>query len=571
MVRRFHTSKLLMPLLLSLHGLTAHAAPDSGPQIVNKHLLNNAVRVQVTSRGMKYFDTRLTEILGNLGIKLDEGYFPAMKYTLDKDINPDDYINSNPEAVKMYKQVREMLTQWLVGFSMNNHRPTIEIGESGYVAQFSRFGLVTDEALMRAIGKQEGAILAIELEVKSLSVSTSSVVAWDLNNEFLGKAGFENVTINAGDKATPLKIRLPFYLRMNAYGGLDFEALDLENNFHEVPLALSYQKLIIPTFAVEINGKKFYLNNKEVDKLFNAQAPMILEQIRKNLGEFASKQLPAMLNEKAKEFLGGSLEQVQDMAPPGKEEDDRRPDLKWGLKLQNINLKKSLNIDLTAYVEDPVNGQSAPVKSHGSRGVPSLNLVPQENFDIGLSLDRALINRILQLSFERRNFEQIRQSDGSVLKLTAPPLIDYVKTPAGVVLKPTETFVKMRVSVENKPGSMFLKDTVIIDFDIIAKLRQLSDKSGMQLALYTIDTDSMYLDDKYISFAGRLFKGKVREGVKDELRKKSAGWKTKDEVIPGSLPLPPEILGIKLDINRVSMDPNGHLVMYLDYAKTGAK
>nr|WP_295899843.1 DUF2785 domain-containing protein [uncultured Bdellovibrio sp.] len=571
MVRRFHTSKLLMPLLLSLQGLTAQAASDSNPQIANKHLLGNAVQVQVTSRGMKYFDTRLSDILGNLGVKLDEGYFPAMKYTFEKDINPDDFINSNPEAVKMYKQVRDLLTQWLVGFSMNNHRPTIEIGESGYVAQFSRFGLVTDENLMRALGKVDGAVLAIELEVKQLTVSTSSVVAWDLNNEFLGKAGFENVTLAAGDQRTPLKLRLPFYIRMNAYGGLDFEALEIDNNLDQVSMSLKYGKLIVPTFAVEINGKKFYLNNKEVDKLFNAQAPVILEQIRKNLGEFARKQLPQMLNEKAKEFLGGSLEQVQDMTPPGKEENDRRPDFKWGLKLQNINLKKSLNIALTAYVEDPVNGQSNPVKSHGSRGPVTMGLVPQENFDIGLSLDRALINRILQLSYERRNFEQIKQSDGSVLKLKAPPLIDYVKTPAGAVLKPTETFVKMRVSVENRPGSMFLKDVIVVDFDIIAKLRQLSDKSGMQLALVSIDTDSMYLDDKYISFAGSFFKGKVREGVKDELRKKSAGWAKSDEVIPGSLPLPPEILGIKLDINRVAMDPNGHLVMYLDYAKTGAK
>lgn len=570
MVRRIQMTKICLPLLLSLQGLMAHAAESTLP-IVNKHLMPSAVQVQVTSRGMKYFDTRLSDILGNLGVKLDEGYFPAMKYTFEKDINPDDFAGSNPDAVKMYKQVRDLLTQWLVGFSMNNHRPTIEIGESGYIAQFSRFGLVTDEKLMAALGKRDGAILAIEMEIKQLAISTSSVVAWDVNNEFLGKAGLENVTIAAGSKEAPLKIRLPFYIRMNAYGGLDFEALEIENNINESPLALQYQKLIVPTFAVEVNGKKFYLNNKEVDKFFQSQAPVILEKIRENMGDFARKQLPTMLNEKAKEFLSGSLEQVQDMVPPGQEDNDRRPNFKWGLKLQNINLKKSLNIDLTAYVEDFLNSQSAPTKSSGSRGVPSFNLLPQENFDIALSVDRALINRVMQLSYERKNFEKIPQSDGSVLKLRAAPLIDYVKTPAGVVLKPQETFVKLRVSVENQPHSMFLKDTIVIDFDIIAKLSQLSDKSGMQLVLHSIDTESLYLDDKYISWAGSLFKGKVRQGVKDELAKKSAGWKSGKEAIPGGLPLPPEILGIKLDINRVVMDPNGHLVMYLDYAKTGVK
>lgn len=568
MVRRLPTSRLLIPLFLAFQSIGAYAAPDAGPPIANKHLLPNAVKVQVTSRGMKYFDNRLSDILGNLGVKLDEGYFPAMTYTFNKDFNPDELADS--DTMKVYKQIRDLLTQWLVGFSLNNHRPVIEIGKSGYVAEFSRFGLVTDEALMNVLGKRDGAVLAVELEVKHLTVSTSSVIAWDINNTFLGKAGFEDVSMAMGQTQTPLKLRLPFYIRMNAYGALEFEALEIEHNLNQVPLAMQYQKLIIPTFAVEVNGKKFYLNNKEVEKLFNAKAPVILEKVRENLGDFMKKQLPELLNEKAKEFLGGSLEQVQNMSPPGKDDNDTRPDFKWGLKLQSINLKKSLNIDLTAYVEDALNSRSEPVKSHASRGAPTFTL-PQESYDIGLSLDRALINRVLQLSYERKNFEQIHQSDGSTLKLKAAPLIDYVKTPAGEVLKPQETFVKLRVSVENRPDSSFLKDVIVIDFDIIAKLRQMSDKSGMQLILRSIDVDSMYLDDKYISFLGSIFKSKVRDGVKDELRKKSAGWAKTEETIPGKLPLPPEILGIKLDINRVNMDPNGHLMMYLDYAKTGDK
>nr|BFD60105.1 hypothetical protein CKG001_22120 [Bdellovibrio sp. CKG001]BFD63510.1 hypothetical protein BdHM001_21910 [Bdellovibrio sp. HM001] len=571
MPNRLPTSKLLIPLLLTLQAMTAHAVTDANPQIANKHLLKNAVRVQVTQRGMKYFDNRLSEILGNLGVKLDEGYFPAMTYTFEKPLKPEDIMASNPEMVKMYNQVRGLLTQWLVGFSMNDHQPQIEIGESGYIAQFSRFGLVTDERLMDSLGKRDGAILAIELEVKKMTLATKSVVAWDTQNEFLGKIGFEDVSLEAGDKEIPLRIRIPFYIRMNAYGTLDFEALEIDNNFDKTSLALQYKKLLVPTFAIEVNGKKFYLNNAEIEKLFAAQAPMILEKVRENIGEFARKQLPEMLNQKAKEFLKGPLEQVQDMAAPGQEPTDTRPAFKWGLQLQNLNLKKSLNIDLTTYVEDPVNSRSAPVAGHASRGAPSFGAVAQENYDIGLSVDRSLINRVLQLAFERRNFEQIKQSDGSVLKLVATPLIDYVKTPAGVALKPTETFVKLRVSVEIKPGSMFLKNIIVVDFDIIAKLRQLEDKSGMQLLLHSIDTDSMYLDDKYISMAGKLFKGKVRDGVKDELKKRSANWRKTEESLPGGLPLPPQILGIKLDINRVMMDPNGHLVMYLDYAKTGAK
>lgn len=560
-----------LPVLIAFVGLQALAVTDLSPQIETKHLMPRAVQVQITPRGMKYFDTRLNEILGNLGVTLKEGYFPEMSYTMDTPLRPEDYATSNPEAVRIYHQVRDLLTTWLVGFSLNEHRPTIEIGESGYIGQFSRFGLVTDEALMKSLGKRDGAILAIELEVKKITFGTSSVRAWDRNNPVLGKIGLDEVTVVAGAEEMPLKIRLPFYLRMNSDGGLEFEALELQNNLESIPLSLDYKKIVTPTFSVELNGKKYALNTQELDKLLLQQAPTILAKVREGLGDFMRTQLPSLLNSKAKELLSGQLEQVQDMAPPGRDASDPRPNFKWGLQLQNLNLQNSLNIDLTAYVEDPINGKSAPKANQASRGAPKINLIPQSDFDLALSVDRALINRVLQLSFERRHFEAIPQSDGSVLKLKSAPTIDYVKTPAGTRLQAQEAFVKLRVSIENQPGSIFLKNTITVAFDIIAKIRRMSDKPGMQLVLHSIDPDSMFLDDKYISLAGALFKGKVREGVKDELLKKSAGWSKGDEAIPGELPLPPELLGIKLDINRVVMDPNGHFVMYLDYAKTGAK
>ncbi len=564
-------AKLLLPILLISQTLPVWAQGDIGPLLLEKNLLRDAVQVRITPRGMAYFDKELNNILGNLGVKLDEGYFPAMSYSADKPLNPDDFREKSPEAVQVYKQLRSLLTQWLVGFSLNDHRPTIAIGESGYIANFSRFGLVTDEKLMRAIGKVDGAVLAIELEIKKMTVSTQSVLAWDLENEFLGKAGFHEVTLSAGGDESPLKVRLPFYIRMTAEGALEFEALEVENNFDQIPVEIKYKELVVPTFAVEVNGKKFFLNNEQIDKLFRNQAPFMLEKIRENLAQFTRNQLPGLLNTKAKEFFTGQLEQVQDMLPPGQIPEDLRPAFKWGLQLQNINLKQSLNINLTGYVEDPINSRSKPRKSNGSRGLPSFEHLPAHEYDIALSLDRSLVNRILQLSFERKNFERIQQSDGTILKLMAPPLIDYMKPPAGVVQKPTEAFVKLRVAVENTPGTIFLKKTVVVEFDIVTKLRQLPDGSGMQLLLHSIDTNSLYLDEKYLSLAGKLVKGKVREGVQKELKKISSGWATKEESIPGSLPLPPQILGIKLDINQVNMDPNGHIVMFLNYGKEGRK
>ncbi|MNT10481.1 hypothetical protein D3C72_1453150 [compost metagenome] len=134
----------------------------------------------------------------------------------------------------------------------------------------------------------------------------------------------------------------------------------------------------------------------------------------------------------------------------------------------------------------------------------------------------------------------------------------------------------MRLSVENRPDSMFLKDKIVINFDVIAKMRPLVDKGGMELVLYAIDTetndpqDRVFMDDKYYSWAGRLVKGKVMSEIKDRLRDICKDWKKNPSAI-GELPLPPQIAGLKLDIKKVLVDPTGYIVMYLDYAKAGVK
>ena len=180
---------LVTLLHLSLLVCAAAQASDAGPALMQKHTIQNAIRMQITPRGQKYFDTRLSYILGNLGINADEGYFPTQSFSAQNAYSLAELQANSSEPAKIFLQVRDMMTKWLVGFSLKDPRPTVEIGNSGYVAQFSRFGLVTDEATMSKLGKRDGAVLAIEMEVKKLSINTKAVKAWDLNNPILGKIG----------------------------------------------------------------------------------------------------------------------------------------------------------------------------------------------------------------------------------------------------------------------------------------------------------------------------------------------------------------------------------------------
>jgi len=546
-------------------------AQEKLPPIANKHFIPNAVQVRITPRGQKYFESNLQTILGNLGYSFTEGYFPGQKIVSKTPLNLKELEKTHPEGMKVYSMVRDLLTKWLVGFSVASHRPALEIGESGYTASFTRFALVTDEALLRQLGRRDGAVMAIELEITRLTVATQAVKAWDMNNLPFVKVGVEDASLNAGSSTSPIKIRLPFYIRLNAEGAVEFEALNIEENFSEIPLVVKYQKLIVPKIALEVDGHRYEMNTAQLQATLDEQLPSALVEVRRYLSDFATRQLPEILNQKVKENLTGALEQIQDMVPPGQEPGDPRAPFKWGLKLTQFQLQNSLNIGLAAYAEDPLSPNIRLLPGTTSRGLPEFTNLPADQYDLGMSVDRGLINRLLQLSFLRKNFEKISQGDGTSLKLTAPPLIDFVKP-----LAPTrdeEAYLKLRISAEFEPNKpLWLDKKIVLSFDLIAKIRK-STKApqGMELAPQLIDTDSLSMDSKYLTLAGKIAEGlggQVTKGIKAELKKRSGGWIKNDETIPGNLDLPPEVLGMKLDIKKVQMDPRGHLVMYLTYSSS---
>ncbi|MNL18775.1 hypothetical protein D3C87_1399340 [compost metagenome] len=172
------------------------------------------------------------------------------------------------------------------------------------------------------------------------------------------------------------------------------------------------------------------------------------------------------------------------------------------------------------------------------------------------------------MGFERGNFSKIPAGE-TTLRLVKPPTFDHFPTPKGVTVKAQETFVKIAVGLEVEPGSMFLKNKIVVEFDLIGRIHPVGPTGQMVLTFYSIDESSISMDDNYIVWAARFLKGKVHKEIRAQVMKQTAGWKETPDKADIELPLPPEIMGIKLDINRIVMDPNGHLVLFMEYAKTG--
>lgn len=543
-------------------------AGDTGPKLPTKRELKGAVTVQLTKKGQGRFANNLNQFLGNLGFDFSEGHFDAIEYASDKPVNLDDLARTMPEEAELLKKIRDLLTKWFVGFPLNDHRPAVRLGPSDYQATFNRFGAVVDPALLKKLGRKDGAVLAIELEVKNIKATAENLRAWDANNEHLGQVGFDGLEISLGSAEMPVKIRAPFYVRVDDGGILRFEALDLTENLDQVPIEVKYEKLVVPTVVLTVNGRSYQLNNEELENYVNANMPKILQIVRQQLSSFVKKELPAMLNEKARSSLSGVFEQTQKMRPPGADTGDKRPDFLWGLILKSINQQSDggLRIGLSGWVEDPTLATSpALVPGTASRAAPELKQ-DTSTYDLALTVDRSLINRVLQLSYQRKNFERIAIDGSKTLKLAAAPTVDFVARPADRKADSKEAWIKLSTAIEYSPdgfvGSIALKDKAVIGFDIIARLRQADDRSGLRVVLHSVDLDSIRIDPNALTGLGSLFAGSVRQKVRDEMAKISAPWAKGTQTIPGKLEFPPKVFGLTLDLAKVEMDPNGHLTMY---------
>lgn len=552
------------------------------PVVQQKHILPGAIRLQITPRGMKYFETRMTDLLANMGVSLDEGFFPGTSWQSETAYRMD-AINMPAEQKQMLSLVSNMLTKWLIGFSFQEFRPTVQIGNTGYTAQFNRFALVTDEKLLRTLGKSDGAVLAIELEIKNMTLATSNLRASDQNNQFLGQIGADNIAIQLANGKTPLKVRLPFYVRINPKDGqMEFQAVQFTNNLDQVDMSLTYQKLIVPQIAIEINGHRYEMNQKELENQLQQNLPTILTQLRQFLGKFATEQLPQMLNDEAKKIMTGSLEEVNRMTPPGADDNsfDAKNPLLWGLKVGGINMRDSLQLGLNAYVEDPLRPLTNTMPALGARGLPNVNVVPSSSYDIALAIDRGFLNRVLQLSFNRGIFSQIPMDGGLMLKLTQIPTMDYVAPGTipdyGGLPNETSTLLRIKTRILIPKGmltafseKMALKQPFEVNLDLIGKMIKTS-KGDLKIMYWDVDPASVSVDNKYLSFIGSIFKNKVQKGVREKLAEMAKEWRTTGKVLSESFPIPHEILGIKLDTQKVVFDPNGYILLYMTYAQAKA-
>jgi hypothetical protein len=220
-----------------------------------------------------------------------------------------------------------------------------------------------------------------------------------------------------------------------------------------------------------------------------------------------------------------------------------------------------------------------------AKGLPSLTSLPPDKFDVVMSLDRGFLNRLMLHSFNRGLFSNIPiekdpktglpdpQKGG--MKLLKPPLLEYIPRPKNVPDSQFETFVQVSAKVKMPRNFLdglaewFVDDAPRAEASLIVKIKKIPYK-GLQLSLWAIDEDSLKIDSSSLTLLGKATSKIIYSVAKKKVRKFNLEWQKLDTPFTKEpLPFPPKILEINFDIAKLTVDPNGHLVMYMQYSDKG--
>lgn len=619
----------------SLFSLAANSA-DLPQTIPTKHFIKDAIQLKMTPRGMSLFKDNIDLIFAGVGISIDEYYTEQIKWDSQTQYKISE-LSSDPKTKKLIKSTQNLLSDWFAGLRVEELKPSVQVDGFDIKTDFNSFSITTDEVLLKSLNKADGIVLILEADMKFIEADLDKVSFKNNVGPDLGTTAIKDLKIKIAGGAKSYKVRMPFYVRVTEANGLEFKALDFSQNLLNTDISITHSKIVTPSVQLVINGKAYDLDDKQVEKQFNKSLPDIITSLRKMIHSLAREQVPGLLNDLAKKYLIGALEQ-EDEIPVVNDNDlektrrgtKSRVPLKFGLHLNNVSQINSVNFFIDSYIDDPKNPNSvSPQRLLENRIKPIMNTLPEEQYDFAISVDQTLLDRALQLSFERGLFREVGGSNDSAtpevstvgwtqscinlknkidtsaakekrelhehgenpanqpksyISMRSAPTVtnlDWSKMPAP---QRGETFTKLKLDFTVSPGTVksMIQKTLIIDdgfevsVDLVVKINKSADSQFLEVYLWDIDDSSLSINKHNLSFLANhsgLIQNLIKKTILGTFHDKIEMQKCLKTPLADKIPLP-SLPGVGTAVEHLTMESTGNLVLYLNYVypnQRGAK
>jgi len=550
--------RFLLLLILSLAAThTSFAADDP--------LITNAVGVFFSPRGQSYFRNNLEDLLYRNGWVIGQGHFPeGWKWEATEPL-PLEHLPAEMSSYQpIIHTVRDTLTRWLVGFEFKDPLLSLSLTEASYQIAFQRLGLKADYDGLRKLGIDHAVLVNLEIAISDLQLKAGKIRLKDGNNPFLGEIGMDKAIITLSKKSPPIKLRVPFVLELNQHSGLKVTVLPVMSNLEATTLSTGFASpMVLPKLEIIVNGKRMPLNYKTVEADFRKQLPKLFLMAQDLLKEKLETTLPATLtsflqakiDEKATE-----LTEVSELDPPGLENANPKDRFRFGMVPEEVeHTKDYLFLGISAFITDPKvspYGASIAPKETAS-GSPEIHPTDPEGYDIAFAINQGLLNRALELSFNRGYYDKVSSGPSSSVRLLEPPRFQFESDPASKSGR-----IRLRLNIRKKVSGWDLiavEGHLNVAFDMIIRMEK-NKKGGLDFLMEKIDTDSVVVDGSTSRFG--FLRGKVMAAVWDEVREKNAALKITPEMAKENFPIPSSLIGLPLAMTAMEVLSNGYLVVY---------
>ncbi|MGK5082881.1 hypothetical protein WDW37_06220 [Bdellovibrionota bacterium FG-1] len=530
--------------------------------------IDHALGIYITPRGQKYFNHHLQEALFRMrdGTDLNDGGIESWQYEAKEPID----LNHLPIAYQQFSttlgKIRDALTQWLKGFSLNNPRFSADFTNIEYTANFSKMGLFVDPDATVSLGTGRGIILNLIAEiVPDLRIQADTLQAQDLDNPFLKFFGATQLWAKL-ESGPPLQIKSQLSLIINDRDEVEFEMLNFETNLKDVNFDIGYTTpLALPRVQVTVNNHKTgNLKQDKVEKVIQEHKATLTKALQTYLGELAPLSIPEAVNASVHAHWKAPLSEINQMDPPaaGEHEIDVNDKYLWGTKAEEIQLTPQyLFLGLSAFIDDPRSPQPwAEVSREIRNRAPVLQTNPA-TYDAALAINQNLLNRLLGLGFARgfKSLKTIPVDGSKPLKILEAP---EFKFEGGLNKNRGKFHIKVEHEADGFSENLAFRKNLSFEMDILARLIITQDGQS-SIVLDGIDLNSLQIDLKSVR---GLFESSVKNGLRDKLVAANAELRKKPKTIVDSLfRSPVTIRGIPMKLRGFQADPNGYLVLYFNY------
>lgn len=536
--------------------------PPSIPLIEDARTIHNAVTIHFSPKGEKFLSSNIDPFLQQTYFYPNEGFFENLKLKQPSPITI--------ETKQALQSMKTVVQNWLFGIKINDLQPEYRLSNFGYGLHVRKINLTANREATQKLGRKDGVVFGIEFEADQLSIGADQVDATDpVANAWLGTVGFEGIEISQKPTSKPLTIKTLALVSIDERYVPKIELLESSSNVDQLDLNFPpVGDVISPKLALEMNGRRFNVRQDYIGKLFQDNRDNILKTVQKMLSDYIEKQLPQSLTETLSNQHFVEFAQSIFVKAAGAPLNSGAKEYVLKMGAAKISADPNLELQLAASIYDPLK-PDAPVNfKRSSDAKPKFGLMSENKYDIAVSMNRGLVNHLALMSYLRGYFKQIKTENGYEFGLIAAPLVDVVKGATGN----EGSHLRIRARVSYRPNTiiqkLFVSERVIAGADVIGYLIPApGPKRGLQFVMESIDPNSLWFPETNYANLGKPLASYVKDFIMGSIEKTNKEWAKTRKVYPQTIPLPPAFFGVDMGLVDVITDPNGHLIMFLNFPR----